>query len=536
MDEVDYIVVGAGSAGCIVANRLAEDGATRVLLIEAGGSDETRFCRMPGMISVVHTVPQIKKRFDWGYYSTPQPNAANRRIPMVRGKVLGGSSAINGMMFVRGHRANFDGWVAEGATGWGWDDVLPSFKRFEDWERGASANRGAGGPIAVTEQKELTGATQAFLDGAAVTCGVKKLEDYNGADHTGSAVVQMSAKGGLRYSTSEAYLRRVPRAGVELRMGVTVSRVVFEKTRAVGIELLVGSEKQVVRARKEIVLCAGAFGSPQILQLSGVGPAAHLRQLGIDVVADLPVGENLHDHLFVPMTFIAPSAVHRGTPWHFLGGMTAEAFRGDTWFGRTVFEGVAFVPTQHKQGAAPDLQLLALPWAYPSPNQDLPVRAVVDTRPAITVMTTMIYPKSRGDVRLASTDPTAAPLIDPHYLEEPDDVRFLLDAVKLTRDIFASGPMKGVVTEELHPGPSYADAAAMARELPTRVHTAYHPVGTCRMGSDERAVVDPWLRVRGIEGLRVADASIMPRVIGGNTNAPCMMIGERCAELMLAGG
>jgi choline dehydrogenase-like flavoprotein len=225
--------------------------------------------------------------------------------------------------------------------------------------------------------------------------------------------------------------------------------------------------------------------------------------------------------------------VHRGTPWHFFGGMIAEATKGNTWFGRTVFEAVAFLKTRHATGAAPDLQILSLPWAYPSPNQDLPIRPTVDTRPSITMMVTMIYPKSRGEMRLASADPTAAPLIDPHYLEDPADVRFLLDAVQTTREMMAHPTIAGELKGELHPGDQFRDEAALARELPTRVHTAYHPVGTCRVGTDARAVVDPQLRVRGIDGLRVADASIMPNVIGGNTNAPCMMIGERCAELML---
>jgi choline dehydrogenase-like flavoprotein len=265
--------------------------------------------------------------------------------------------------------------------------------------------------------------------------------------------------------------------------------------------------------------------------LSGVGPADELRAQGVRVRADLPVGKNLHDHLFVPLTFLAPEAVHRGTPWHFFAGMLAEGIKGDTWFGRTVFDAMAFVRTSHANGI-PDLQIHCLPWSYPSPNQDAPVRPVVDLRPALTVMPTLIYPKSRGEVRLASSDPTAAPHIDPHFLEDMDDARHLLEGIEVVRSIMASPRLAGVTLGELHPGPSFASKEAMARELPNRIHSVYHPVGTCRMGVDERAVVDPELRVRGLEGLRVADASIMPTITGGNTNAPTMMIGERCAEIL----
>ena len=508
--EYDYVIVGAGSAGCIVASRLAEDGDTRVLLLEAGGTDKSRFCEIPGMVSVIHAVPQVKKRFDWGYYTVPQEHAAGRRIPSTRGKVLGGSSSINGMLFVRGNRQNYDDWAAKGCTGWSHADVLPSFKRLEDWEGGPSELRGSGGPIAVTKQKGITPASEALVLAIADTCGVPVNDDYNGASQEGAMLFQMSARKGLRFSTSQAFLHRRSQANLEVRSGVTVARVVIERGRAVGVELVGAKGPEIVRARREIVLSAGVFGSPQILMLSGVGPAAHLREHGIDVLADLPVGQNLHDHLFVPLTFIVPTAIHHGTAAHFLGGMLAEALRGDTWFGRTVFEAGAFVKSRHAKNGIPDLQIHTLPWAYPSPNQDAPVRAVVDLR----------------------ADPAAAPLIDPRYLSDPADARFLLDGIKLVRDIMASRLLKDVVKGELHPGDAYPDDAALARELPNRIHTVYHPVGTCRMGTDERAVVDPELRVRGIDGLRVADAAIMPSITGGNTNAPAMMIGERCAELM----
>jgi choline dehydrogenase-like flavoprotein len=534
-NEIDYVIVGAGSAGCIVASRLCEEAGVSVVLLEAGGSDRTRFCEIPGMVSVIHTVPQVKKRFDWGYYTVPQVHAAGRRIPTTRGKVLGGSSSINGMLFVRGNRANYDDWAADGCPGWSYADVLPAFKRLEDWEGGATPLRGSGGPVAVTRQKDLTPASEAFMQAVAGTSGVPVLEDYNGASQEGAFAYQMSAKGGVRFSTSQAYLRERTPGNLEVRTGATVLRVVIEGGRAVGVEILGPRGPEVVRARREVVLSAGVFGSPQILMLSGIGPADHLREHGIQAVADLPVGKNLHDHLFVPMTFLAPTAIHHGTAWHFLGGVLQEAMRGDSWFGRTVFEGGAFLRSRHAKSSVPDLQIHSLPWAYPTPNQDAPVRPVVDPRAAITVMPTLIYPQSRGEVRLASKDPTAPPLIDPAYLSDPADAQFLIDGMKLTREIMRHSLLAGVVTGELHPGSAAPDDAGLARELPNRIHTVYHPVGTCRMGSDERAVVDPELRVRGVQGLRVADAAVMPTITGGNTNAPAMMIGERCAELMRGG-
>jgi choline dehydrogenase-like flavoprotein len=532
MTEYDYIIVGAGSAGCIVAGRLAELQNARVLLLEAGQSDKTRFCTMPGMISIVHTIPQVKKRFDWGYLTVPQKHAAGRRIPTVRGRVVGGSSSINGMLFVRGNAHNYDSWASEGCTGWSFADVLPSFKRLEDWEGGANAMRGSGGPVAVTSGKGITPASQAFVEGAAEYFGVPVLDDYNGASQEGTFVFQMSAKAGRRFSSSHAFLHSRPSGNVEVRTGATVARVVIEGGRAIGVELVSASGRELVRASREVILSAGVIGSPQILMLSGVGPAAHLRAHGLPVHADLPVGDNLHDHLFVPMTFLAPEAVHRGTALHFLGGVLAQALRGNGWFGRTVFEGGAFVRSKHATNGVPDLQIHTLPWSYPSPNQDASVRHVVDPRPALTVMPTLIYPKSRGHVRLASADPLAAPLIDPQYLAEEADARFLLDGQKLIRELMQSRELAKIVTGELHPGSAAPDDAGLKRELPSRIHSVYHPVGTCRMGADERAVVDPLLRVRGIESLRVADASIMPSISGGNTNAPAMMIGERCAELI----
>ena len=531
--EGDYVVVGAGSAGCVLAARLAASGA-RVVLIEAGGSDRTTLVRKPGLIAAVHSVPQLKARLDWGYYSVPQADALDRRIPQTRGKVLGGSASINGMLFVRGNAANYDSWAAEGCEGWSYADVLPSFKKLESWEDGETEFRGGSGPIKVRRQTDVTTATLGFMEALADTAGVKVLDDYNGESQEGIAIVQQSAHDGLRYSSSVGYLDDHGMAQLDIVTGVTVARVVTEKGRAVGVEVIAeGGARQVVRAAKEVVLSAGVFGSAQLLQLSGIGPAEHLRSVGVDVVADLPVGDNLHDHLFVPMCFLMPEARNKGTAPYFARGFVKEMTRGGTWVGRTVFESVGFVRSPSAD-TIPDLQIHVLPWSYPGPNQDAPIRHKADPRRTLTIMPTLIYPKSRGTLRLASADPLAAPLIDPAYLHDPADTKLLLDGMEMVREAMAHRSLSGRVLGETAPGSTHENRAALAAELPNRATTVYHPVGTCRMGVDERAVVDPALRVRGVEGLRVADASIMPSIVGGNTNAAALMIGEHPASLMLA--
>ena len=536
--SADYIVAGAGSAGCILARRLAETGAS-VILLEAGGPDRTRLVRQPGMIAIFHNVPALKKRLDWGYYTAPQAGALGRRIPQPRGRVLGGSGSINGMVFVRGNRQNYDDWAAAGCAGWGYADVLPSFKRFEDWEDGATALRGSGGPVKVTRQKDLTPASQAFIEALAATAGVKTIDDYNAEAQEGVAICQQNASGGLRYGSSIAYLdRHEPKnlPNLSITTGTLITKVLIENGRATGVEVATKAGPEQIHATREVILSAGVYGSPQLLMLSGVGPAGHLRQHGITVHADLPVGDNLHDHVFVPMTYCMTSARNRGTTPYFVGGVLKEAIRHDSWMGRTVFEVLGFVRSPHAPaGQAPDLQIHVLPWSYPFPNQDSPERHKVDKRSALTIMPTLIYPKSRGILRLASADPSAPPVIDPAYLTEPDDTRLLLDGMDLIRATMASPLIADQISLELSPGSAYPDRAALARELPNRATSVYHAVGTCRMGTDEHAVVDPSLRVRGIEGLRVADASIMPTIPGGNTNAPSMMIGEHAARLMATG-
>jgi choline dehydrogenase-like flavoprotein len=383
----------------------------------------------------------------------------------------------------------------------------------------------------VTRQTDLTPASQAFIEALAATAGVKKIDDYNAESQEGVAVCQQNASGGLRYSSSIGYLDDHGLPNLTVTTGVLITRIVTGKGRATGVEVVTQGGRSTIRATREVILCAGVFGSPQLLMLSGIGPAEHLRQHGITVAADLPVGDNLHDHLFVPMTYCMTSARNRGTTPYFVGGILKEAIRHDSWMGRTVFEVLGFVRSP-QAAQVPDLQIHVLPWSYPFPNQDSAERHKVDKRSALTIMPTLIYPKSRGTLRLASADPSAAPVIDPAYLTEPDDTRLLLDGMELTRATMASKIIADQISLELSPGSGYPDRAALARELPNHATSVYHAVGTCRMGTDERSVVDPTLRVRGLDALRVADASIIPTIPGGNTNAPAMMIAEHAARLI----
>jgi choline dehydrogenase-like flavoprotein len=538
-DEADYVVVGSGSSGAAIAGRLAQSGAS-VIVVEAGKSDNQFLVKKPGMIGPMHSVPEIKARVDWGFYSTPQKHLLERKMPVPRGKVVGGSSSINGMVYVRGNRANYDSWAAEGNTGWDADSVNAAYRRMEDFEDGANDYRGKGGPIRVTRNKTPQEGTLQFIQAASDTLGAKILDDYNGESQEGVSRMQQNAADGLRYSASRGYIHHLKPGGLELQRETLVRKVVIENNRAVGIEVTDVSKKgngrqRTIRAGKEVILSAGFVGSAQLLMLSGIGHAQHLRDHGIEVIADLPVGDNLHDHMFHALTFHVTSSKMRGNAFFFAKGVAKELARpGKSFMANSVFEAVAFLRTS-QAADVPDLQLHLLPWSYTSPNQDEPVRHDVDPRTALTVLSTLIYPRSRGTLRLASADPTDKPLIDFQYLADPGDLEVLAEGSEMVREIMGGAAFGGAVKEEIHPGASLK-GQELRDAILNRATSVYHGVGTCRMGVDELAVVSPDLRVRGIEGLRVCDASIMPSITGGNTNAPAIMIGERGADLVLGKG
>ncbi|MEV6607087.1 GMC family oxidoreductase N-terminal domain-containing protein [Kutzneria sp. NPDC051319] len=533
--EADYVVVGSGSSGAAIAGRLAQSGAS-VIVLEAGKSDEQLLVRKPGLVGPMHAVPQLKSIVDWGYYSVPQKHVLDRRMPVPRGKVVGGSSSINGMVYVRGNRANFDSWAAEGNTGWDADSVNGAYKRMEDFEDGENAFRGAGGPIRITRSSTPQEASLQFVEATADALGCPILDDYNAESQEGVSRMQQNAADGLRYSASRGYLHHLAPATLELQSQVLVRKVIIENGRAVGVEVTdADGTRRTVRAGKEVILAAGFVGSAQLLMLSGIGHADHLKEHGITVLADLPVGDNLHDHMFHALTFNVSSSRNRGTGSYYARGLLQEMMRpGKSFLANTVFEAVAFLKTSQADGI-PDLQLQVLPWAYVSPNQDAPIRHDVDKRPALTVLTTLIYPRSRGTLRLASADPTATPLIDFQYLADQGDLDVLAEGSEMVREIMASPAFKGAVKEEIHPGIKL-QGQELRDAILNRATSVYHGVGTCRMGVDELAVVTPELKVRGVDGLRVCDASIMPSVTGGNTNAPCIMIGEMGAALVLGSG
>lgn len=542
-DEADYVVVGSGSSGAAIAGRLAESGAS-VIVVEAGKTDEKFLVKKPGMIGPMHSVPEIKRTVDWGYYSVPQKHILDRTMPVPRGRVVGGSSSINGMVYVRGNRANFDDWAAEGNVGWDADSVNAAYKRMEDFEGGEDAFRGAGGPIKVTINKTPQEGSLQFLQATSDVTGCKILDDYNGESQEGVGRMQQNAAGGLRYSASRGYIHHLAPKSLQLQTETLTRRVIIENGRAVGIEVQDVSKKgqkqgtartRTIRAGKEVILSAGFVGSAQLLMLSGIGHAQHLKDVGIEVVADLPVGDNLHDHMFHALTFQCSASTNKGTAPYFAKGVMKEVLRpGSTFMANSVFEVLAFLRTSQATDV-PDLQLHLLPWAYVSPNQDEPIRHDVDKRTSLTVLTTLIYPRSRGTLRLESVDPTASPLIDFQYLADPGDLEVLAEGSELVREIMAGAAFGGSIKGETHPG-----AGLKGQELRdailNRATSVYHGVGTCRMGVDELAVVGPDLKVRGVEGLRVCDASIMPSITGGNTNAPAIMIGERGADLVLGRG
>lgn len=533
----DYVVIGSGSAGSVIASRLSEDPAVRVLVLEAGGTDEKYFYRRPGALGLVYQVPQLKAAADWGYHTEPLAAMDGRRMPYTRGRIVGGCSTVNGMLYVRGHRADYDDWAAAGNTGWGWDDLLPLFKRSETHEDGASDAHGGDGPLQVTRQTWVSPVSRAWVDAASTVLKAPKVEDFNTGDSEGVGLYQQTCKARRRSSASRAFLHPWlgKRPNLELWTGCLVTKLVVENGRVTGVQLRHDGAPTEVRASAEVILSAGAIGSPWILQLSGIGPADALRRVGVPVVHDLPsVGANLHDHLYCPVRYTARDTGHTSTAPHFLWGMFRDWAFDDGWFGDTFLESGGFVKTGPDQ-PRPDLQFLTIPWAYPEPNDDTVDKGVISKVPSFTVMPILLRPQSRGTLRLRSADPSVAPAIDPAFLVDDRDAQLLVRGLQLTREIAAASPVDRYLQTEAFPGPQARSEEALRAHLRLAGKTVYHPVGTCRMGVDGDAVVDPSLRLRGVEGLRVADASIMPTIPGGNTNAPSICIGEKAADLIRAG-
>jgi choline dehydrogenase len=500
--HADYIVVGAGSAGAAVTRRLVDAGA-RVLLLEAGGPDTSAAIHDPRRALELQGAPE-----DWAFETVPQVGAAGRRIPWPRGRVLGGSSATNGLVWIRGAPADFDDWAYRGNAGWSYADVLPLFRRMEDFDRGASEHHGAGGPVRVIADWPRGAIHRSFV-GAAAELGVPFNDDPNAGNLLGASYVQFNIRDGRRDTSQAAYLAPIAGApALDVLTGARVRRVLFEASRATGVEYAHDGRLERARAASEVVLCAGVIGSAQLLLLSGIGPAADLRALGIAPVVELPgVGANLHDHVHAPVVFATERAPDSDLPG--LPPIQAQIFwRSD------------------ERLPAPDLQPVYFNRPMPAPGATLPAHG-------FTVGALIVRPASRGTMRLAGPDPDAPPLLDPQTYACAADMASMLSGVALVRGLAATAAFADWGVREVDPGPG-VDGAALERWVRERTLSSHHQVGTARMGVDAMAVVDPQLRVHGVERLRVADASIMPAVTSGNTHAPATMIGERASDLLLA--
>jgi len=529
-DEVDHIIIGAGSAGCVLANRLSEDGGARVLLLEAGGEDRSWLFRMPLGFMMTAANPA----YDWGYASEPDAKLGGRSLPLPRGRVLGGSSSVNGMIYMRGHSSDYDGWRQMGCRGWGYDDVLPYFRRMESSWRGSGPFHGGDGPLAVSRVDGgplLSDPIRASVRAA----GFAESDDLSGERQEGFSDCEVTVdRRGRRASTSRAYLRpALGRPNLELRTGAQATRLLIEQGRAVGVEYRGPDGLRQVRARREVILSGGAYNSPQLLMLSGIGPADHLREHFIEPVVDAPgVGGNLSEHPLVYMSFAARGA------GSFLSALRFDraalsvlrwALTGKGPFASQITSGVLMLRTRPEL-VRPDIQLVFLPvrldakmWHPLSRNRQEHV---------LSVMVMQLHPESRGTVRLGSADPFARPVVDLNLLSTPRDFADIRGGIAATRRVFAEPPLADLVRAELVPGPERQDDAALDGFIRDNLKITQHPVGTCRMGEDPEAVVDSELRVRGIDGLRVVDASIMPTVPGANINAAVIMVAERAADLI----
>ncbi|MEK6210920.1 MAG: GMC family oxidoreductase N-terminal domain-containing protein [Pseudomonadota bacterium] len=527
----DYVIVGAGSAGCLLANRLSADPEVHVLLLEAGGKDDYFWIDVP--VGYLYTIGN--PRTDWCYKTEPDPGLNGRSLDYARGRVLGGCSSINAMIYMRGQRSDYDHWAALGNKGWSWDEVLPYFKRTEDYQHGADELHGAGGELRVEERRVNWEILDAWRE-AAEECGIPKIEEFNRGDNFGNAYFQMNQRRGVRWSNSKAFLRPVMnRPNLTVLTHAHVKRVRVQTLgflkRATGVEFSLGPRgNQFAEARREVILAAGAIGSPQILQLSGIGPGALLQDLGINVEHNLPgVGENLHDHLQIRMMYKVKN-------------VRTLNERANSLFGKMAM-GLEYLFFRTGPMTMPPSQLGAFAKsdpAQPSANIEWHVQPLsldkfgspLHPFPAITPSVCNLRPTSRGHVRIKNPDPHAHPAIMLNYLSTFDDKKVAVDSIRLTRRIMQAKALAKYQPEEFKPGPDFKTDIALMSAAGDLGTTIFHPVGTCRMGHDELAVVDDRLRVCGIAGLRVIDASVMPRITSGNTNAPTTMIAEKGAEFV----
>ncbi len=528
----DYIIVGAGSAGCVLADRLTASGRHRVLLLEAGGHDRHMWIHIPLGFGKLFDNAKV----NWLYKSEPEPELNNRRIIQPRGKVLGGSSSINGLLYIRGQHEDYDHWRQLGNAGWAFADVLPYFRRAEDQERGADALHGVGGPLAVSDVCEPHPLCEAFIE-AARQSGIPRNDDFNGPRQEGAGYFQLTTKNGRRWSTAVGYLRQARRRpNLAIVSNALATRVLFSGRRAVGVEYRQGPKDSptthAAYAEGEVIVAGGAFNSPQLLQLSGLGPAKILRELGIDVVADMPgVGADLQDHLQVRMQFrctapITANDVINSWRHRYGAGLRYILSRKGLLTIGAGYAG-AFLRTRPDL-ATPNVQIHFLIFSTETAG------ATVHPFPGFMASVCQLRPESRGFVRIKSSDPSMPPAIQPRYLSSRTDCATVVAGLNALRRVMNQPVMRRYIAEERAPGEkcvSDADLLAFARDTGT---TVYHPTSTCRMGSDPAAVVDERLRVRGFDRLRVIDASIMPTVVSGNTNAAAVMIGEKGADMVLA--
>lgn len=526
----DVIVVGAGSAGCVLAARLSEDPALRVLLVEAGGSERTPVVTMPLAWFKAMNTPSL----GWGYETQPEPYADNRRIPVPRGKVIGGCSSINGMMYSRGSASDYDGWAQKGLRGWSFDDVLPYFKRSENHWAGASSHHGAGGPLSVTAHQP-DAYVHPRLQQTAQALGYALTDDFNGAQHEGFATPEFNTHQGRRGSTAARFLRpAMARGNLTVLSKALVSRVLIEAGRAVGIEVQTGGAVQRLTAAREVVLCAGAYGSPQILMLSGIGPADELQAAGVTPLHDLPgVGRNLQEHASIAHFYQASGDFTFDRELRFdrmARSVLRWAANGSGPVGGLPVGLQGFLRTREGLDR-PDLQLLISPLAMNNHVWVPGLRPSIGSR--FSVASVLLHPESRGWVKLASNDPAAKPLIQYNLLQAEADRAAFRRYVRLVRDFFATEPAASMVTRAILPPDALQSDAEIDSFVRAAVRTAMHPTSTCAMGTGPEAVLDADLRVRGIDGLRVADCASMPDIPGGNTQAPAIMIAEKAADLLL---